>query len=137
MMDQNYYTTIVRNIGKELILDYINNDKILGGLNGPYDDPETPVRNLCHLMIITSLEIKIFNNSKYIDILEKMSRELCGLQSEDGLFIMRLKKEKDLCNGVIGHSWVIEALLYLHMVFKEEKYLNTQKELEAMLVGFF
>ena len=34
MMDQNYYTTIVRNIGKELILDYINNDKILGGLNG-------------------------------------------------------------------------------------------------------
>ena len=136
MMDQNYYTTIVRNIGKELILDYINNDKILGGLNGPYDDPETPVRNLCHLIIITSLEIKIFNNSKYIDILEKMSRELCGLQSEDGLFIMRLKKEKDLCNGVIGHSWVIEALLYLHMVFKEEKYLNTQKELEAMLVGY-
>ena len=81
MMDQNYYTTIVRNIGKELILDYINNDKIVGGLNGLYDDRETPVRNLCHLIIITSLEIKIFNNSKYIDILEKMSRELCGLQS--------------------------------------------------------
>lgn len=131
MMDQNYYTTIVRNIGKELILDYINNDKILGGLNGPYDDPETPVRNLCHLIIITSLEIKIFNNSKYIDILEKMSRELCGLQSEDGLFIMRLKKEKDLCNGVIGHSWVIEALLYLHMVFKEEKYLNMAAQIAS------
>lgn len=42
-----------------------------------------------------------------------------------------IKKEKDLCNGVIGHSWVIEALLYLHMVFKEEKYLNMAAQIAS------
>lgn len=30
-------TTVIRDIGKELIQNYMNGNQIFGGINGPYD----------------------------------------------------------------------------------------------------
>lgn len=42
--------------GNSLIKAYEKSNEILTGINGPYDDEELKVRNLCHLIIITSIE---------------------------------------------------------------------------------
>lgn len=111
----------IRNIGGSLIRKYDEDGIVNEGCNGPYDDEETIIRNLSHLIIITSIEILTFNQGQYIATLEKMGKELLHKCDSDGLYTMRRKKGKDTCNGVIGHAWVIEALIYLSKVFSNEK----------------
>ena len=124
------YTYQIRKLGDKLIQNYKNdNGKIYNGINGPYDDPETKVRNLSHLIIITSIEILKYNKYIYLDILKLMSSDLVSLLSNDGIYIMRDKKGKDSCNGVIGHAWVIEAYVYLFKVFKDNYYIDVAENL--------
>lgn len=124
------YTHNIRKLGDKLIQNYIKgNGKINAGINGPYDDPETKVRNLTHLIIITAIEILKFNENKHFNALLIMGNELINLKSNDGTYIMRNKAGKDSCNGVIGHAWVIEAYVYLFKVFKKEKYIREAEQL--------
>ena len=124
------YTYKIRRLGDKLVQNYkCNNCKIYNGINGPYDDPETKVRNLSHLIIITAIEILKFNKKTYIKDLKLMGSELISLQSSDGIYIMRNKEGKDFCNGVIGHAWVIEAYVYLFKVFKENHYITVAEKL--------
>lgn len=130
-MDLYNCNKMIRSIGKNLIDYYENNDhSILCGINGPYDDPETKIRNLCHLVIITGIEISKFGLQQYRGVLESMGEELLVLKGKDGLYNLREKKGKDSCNGVIGHAWVIEALIYLWVILKKETYLN-----EAVMIA--
>lgn len=117
-----------KDIGRNLIHSYAESGTVKTGINGPYDDPETEVRNLSHLIVITAVEIKKYKHD-YTQELLKMSEQLLYLADEDGLFILRRKCDKDTCNGVIGHAWVIEALVYLYKVFGEYKYIEAIKKI--------
>ncbi len=113
----------IRAVGRQLIESY-SNGVLREGINGPYDDPETKVRNLSHLCIITAIEIMTYKNSEYIPLLNKMGKELISLRDDSGLYIMRQKAGKDICNGVIGHAWVNEALIYLWRVCNDDVYID-------------
>lgn len=115
---------IVRKVGEMLINNYINGEHVVGGINGPYDDPETSVRNLSHLAIISSIEILKYGQSEYISTLKKIGTEILSQKGRDNLWVMRDKATKDSCNGVIGHAWLIEALIYVYMVLHEDIYIN-------------
>ncbi len=118
----------IRAVGQQLIQDY-SNGILYGGINGPYDDPETKVRNLAHLCIMTSIEIMTYKKSEYVPLLNKMGDELMSLRDESGLYVMRQKAGKDICNGVIGHAWVNEALIYLWRVTNDDVYIDIAVDL--------
>jgi len=124
MGDLLKFQLAIRERGNNLIRAYEESNEILTGSNGPYDDEEFRVRNLCHLIIITSIEILRYEKKEYLNLLEKMGKELLGLRMANGFFALRNTEKKDTCNGVIGHSWVLEGLLYLYKVLRYEEILN-------------
>lgn len=128
---KEHYDVIIRDVGQKLIKEYETGRNIRCGINGPYDDPETRVRNLSHLVIITAIEIITFNNSRYLEVLNLMGKELLSLRDANGLYVIREKREKDICNGVIGHSWVNEALVYLYRVTNDYSYLNAADKISS------
>lgn len=111
---------LVRRCGHDLINHYAICKQVDAGVNGPYDDPETPVRNLAHLAVLTAIEILTYGQTQYKNVLADMGEQLLSLREQDGLYTMRMKAEKDDCNGVIGHAWLIEGLIYLNKVFPEK-----------------
>lgn len=117
-------TTVIRDIGKKLIQNYMNGNQISGGINGPYDDPETPVRNLSHLAIICGIEVLKYGREEYIPALKKIGTEILNRKGRDNLWIMREKATKDQCNGVIGHAWLNEAFIYLFRTLQDEVYID-------------
>ena len=123
-------TNIIRSIGKKLIHNYMDENKIVGGINGPYDDPETPIRNLSHLAIICSIEVLKYGREEYITVLKKIGSEILSRKGRDNLWIMREKATKDQCNGVIGHAWLNEAFIYLYRTLQDDVYIN-----EALIVS--
>ena len=127
-MNEVKLINVCRDVGQRLIEEY-SSEGITCGINGPYDDPETKVRNLCHLIIITSIEIMRYGQEKYRKNLQAMGNELLKSRTEEGLFVMRSKMGKDISNGVIGHAWVIEGLVYLYKATKDNKYLEVSENI--------
>jgi hypothetical protein len=83
------------------------------GHNGPYHDPETPVRNTSHwaLTFLKAWEIsgdKMFENAARHAVDYLMRDEL---RPQGYTFVHRKKANKDACNGVIGDAWTVEALV--------------------------
>lgn len=121
---------MIDDIANKLIASFDKNFVIVSGCNGPYDDDETIVRNLSHLIVLTAIKIKKFHEKDKIQILKKMGEYLLK-QREDNqtVYILRNKDGKDKCNGVIGHAWVIEALVYLYDVLEDQKYISEAMDL--------
>lgn len=117
------YSLIIRSMGENLITKYEACGRVETGVNGPYNDKETNVRNLSHLIVITSIELIVFGRIEYRPILEQLSKDLLSYE-ENGLYVMRNKEGKDKCNGVIGHAWVMEAYIYLYKSLNDEFFLQ-------------
>lgn len=82
------------------------------GQNGPYGDPETPVRNTSHWLITFLAAHRIGGDGVFR---EAAGRAADYLGSRDArptgtAFWHRMNPEKDSCNGLIGQAWTIEAL---------------------------
>ncbi|MCU4753051.1 agl cluster protein AglQ [Halobacteria archaeon AArc-curdl1] len=82
------------------------------GHNGPWDDPETPVRNTGH-WAITFLEC--YDHTGEQRFRDAAENAISYLRSEDArphgqTFHHRQSGEKDRCNGLVGQAWSIEAL---------------------------
>lgn len=118
------YIDYIRLAGKQLIENYLKSGHVATGINGPYDDPETEVRNLAHLVVITAIECISYNIIEYRNIVARMADELLSMVSTDGTYKMRQKTGKDQCNGVIGHAWLNEGLLYAYKVTGNKKYID-------------
>lgn len=123
------YDQIIREVGNELISQFDINKNVLSGINGPYNDAETIVRNLSHLIVITSIEIIIYKRGELRIPLIIMGDQLIKEAKSNGLYVLRSEKGKDDCNGVIGHAWVMEAFIYLYKVFRDKKYLEKALEI--------
>lgn len=97
------------------------------GVNGPYNDPETPVRATSHwLFTLSKLCSDRFNSKIEPENLtsfeEAAGRAIGYLQSEtarpyEKTFRHRSSDKKDECNGLIGQAWTIEALVEAGRVF--------------------
>lgn len=82
------------------------------GHNGPYHDPETPVRNTAHWLITFLKAWDISGKKQFLDVAHKA---IAYLQSDvarpmGASFWHRKNPKKDSCNGLIGQAWTIEAL---------------------------
>ena len=87
------YEDKIRECGEKLINNY-KKGLLKGGVNGPYNDPETEVRNMAHLAIIIAIEILSFKQKKLIPTLENIGKYFLN-NHKNGLYIMRLKENKD------------------------------------------
>lgn len=98
--------------------------KIPGGHNGPYHDPETPVRNSSHWLIILAKMHEINGKKIFIDAIYKLAEYLISEEARPYgySFNHRNKKRKDKCNGLIGQAWVFEALAKASEILQDKKY---------------
>jgi len=122
-MKQQEITDRVRLVGQKLIDEYLCTGHVHTGINGPYDDPETEVRYLSHLIVIAAVEYLKFGNKTCDAVVERLGNQVLKMKNDSGVYKMRQKKGKDQCNGVIGHAWLIEGLIYAYKVTKDKKYL--------------
>jgi hypothetical protein len=82
------------------------------GRNGPYQDPETPVRTTAHWLIVL---LKAYERTG-LEKFRRASRRAAGFltslaaRPHGASFLCRLSPHKDGCNGLIGQAWAIEAL---------------------------
>ncbi|MCP1663161.1 hypothetical protein J2T61_001863 [Methanocalculus sp. AMF5] len=89
------------------------------GHNGPYHDPETPVRNTAHFLHLFAALYERTGDSAYKVAGEKAISYLMSSKARpfDRTFYCRDKPGKDKCNGLVGQAWVIEALVKAAEVF--------------------
>ena len=83
-----------------------------GGHNGPYHDPETPVRNTAH-WLITFLKLHdVTGEKRFFEAARDAAEYLQTTEARPNnfTFIHRSSEDKNRCNGLIGQAWTIEAL---------------------------
>ena len=84
------------------------------GHNGPHGDPETPIRNTAHFLIVFLRAAELSGDKLFLTAAERCLDYLLHDNPfrSDYNFHHRDKLGKDHCNGLIGPAWTIEALLY-------------------------
>jgi len=100
------------------------------GHNGPYRDPETPVRNTAHWLISFAKAHSITADSRFMEAVERCSDYLTNDKARpmDGAFFCRTNPEKDFCNGLIGQAWVFEALKTASDVLGDDVYIGLARD---------
>ena len=92
------------------------------GHNGPYNDPETPVRNTAHWLQTFLLAHDLAGDRRFHKAAESCMHYLIGRDApRSGHSYQHRKKDgKDQCNGLIGQAWTIEALVKAYEYFEVE-----------------
>jgi len=100
------------------------------GHNGPYNDPETPVRNTAHWLQIFLWVHDMTGDRRFHKAAESCMHYLIGRDApRSGYSYQHRKKDgKDQCNGLIGQAWTIEALLRAYEHFEVEDCLRIATE---------
>ena len=117
---------------RELIVDTTNAfidtnregmSKLEGGLNGPYNDKETPLRILSHWLITNYHVWKWTGNDEYLHTLRLLGNMLLDSRPKElsGSYKCRFPKgTKDTVNGLIGQAWILEGLWHLFVADNNE-----------------
>ena len=100
------------------------------GHNGPYHDPETPVRNTAHWLFTFSNLYERTGEQKWAKAANKAADYLCSSEARPmgASFWVRKKPEKDFCNGLIGQAWAMEGLIKAAEVLEREDCYKTAEE---------
>jgi len=88
------------------------NGALPAGHNGPYGDPETPVRNTAHWLVTFLKAGEISGEERFDYAADRAVRYLLSddARPADHSFVHRDVDDKDRCNGLIGQAWTIEGL---------------------------
>ncbi len=83
------------------------------GHNGPYHDPETPVRNTGHWLVTLCKAYELGGDAHLKEAAWRAARYLLSPEARpmQATFHCRRNAEKDFSNGLIGQAWVIESLV--------------------------
>ena len=100
------------------------------GHNGPYNDPETPVRNYGYWLITFSKCYELTGNKIYLEKIRELAEYLISDNARPFgySFHHRFKKGKDKCNGLIGQAWTFESLALASSVLDCKKYAEVADE---------
>lgn len=103
---------------------------LLPGNNGLYHDPETPVRNTGHWLIIFAKCYEWTSDKKYKnEVLELVNYLLTKKARPNGYsFYHRKTENKDKCNGLIGQAWSFEALAQATHTLGDEKFIKAAED---------
>jgi len=120
-MKTSLFNQIIKE-AEEAILTQNEDGSFPGGHNGPYFDPETPVRNTAHWIFTLTSIYKKNQNPKLVSVIERAVDYLKGKAARpmNATFYCRTNPKKDFTNGVIGQAWVIEALVEVAKVFNRQ-----------------
>lgn len=106
------------------------NGEMPPGHNGPYNDPETTVRNTAHWLVtfshlydVTGAKKWRFAGYKAVDHLLSESLRPAGAS-----FLCRRNVDKDGCNGLIGQAWALEGLTVAARLLQREDARKTAAE---------
>lgn len=101
------------------------------GRNGPYHDPETPVRNTAHWLQIFLTAFRWSGDAGFRSGAQSCARYLIGPDAPRGkrTFVHRHKAGKDRCNGLIGPAWTIEGLIAAFHGLEMEECLTVAEDL--------
>ncbi len=82
------------------------------GRNGPYGDPETPVRNTAHWLVLFATTCFRGGEPRLREAALRAARFLASpeVRPAGASFLCRTRAGKDACNGLVGQAWAIEAL---------------------------
>jgi hypothetical protein len=83
------------------------------GHNGPYRDPETPVRNTAHWLVTLCDLYRETGHELWGAAAHRAADYLLGEEARPAgaSFFCRTNPSKDRCNGVMGQAWAIEGLI--------------------------
>ncbi len=106
------------------------NKYFIPGHNGPYNDPETPVRNKGHWLITLGWDFQVTGDSKFKNITKSLAGDLFNHESRTHgySFYHRFSKGRDNCNGLIGQAWTLESLAYASLITEDPKYVELAEE---------
>ncbi|EMA35337.1 hypothetical protein [Halobiforma nitratireducens] len=113
-------------------LDEISEDGSLpAGTNGPWNDPETPVRNTGHWLQTFLKVYEVTGDDQYYAAGEQALAYLLSSTARpyEKTFHHRKDSEQDRCNGLIGQAWSIEALVAAASVFDRSKPIETAESI--------
>ncbi|UMZ74719.1 hypothetical protein [Natranaerofaba carboxydovora] len=124
------YKALIHKLGVEYLDELNKYGYVLPGNNGPYMDPETPVRNTAHWLITFSYLYKETGDKIFLEGLEKCGEYLLSDEARpmQATFYCRKNPKKDFSNGLIGQAWVIEALVEAYSVLDNDKFINAANE---------
>ncbi|MFX0103178.1 MAG: hypothetical protein ACFFCS_26675, partial [Candidatus Hodarchaeota archaeon] len=100
------------------------------GHNGPYFDPETPVRVASHWLFTFSKCYEFTGDELFKKKVLELATFLASKRARPfgKNFYQRYKLSKDKCNGLIGPAWVFEALLQATNILKNDIYSKIVEE---------
>ena len=87
--------------------------------------------------LLESVEVVLVGKEKKDRILSAQERRIVSYHEVGHALVSALQKDSEPVQKITIVPRTMGALGYVMQVPEEEKYLNTQKELEAMLVGYF
>jgi len=96
------------------------------GHNGPYGDPETPVRNTSHWSIIFLTAYEKFGKPEYLAATIKAIDYLLSKEARpnSSIFYCRNTPAKDKTNGLMGQAWAMEALVEAGSRLNNDLYID-------------
>lgn len=120
----------IRKQAEEVIKEITESGYVQGGHNGPYHDPETPVRNSAHWLISFAFLYRQTGEQKYRENIRILAEYLYGQRVANGMYAYccRNKQGKDHVNGTIGQAWAIEGLIEAAKVLEDDKYYFLAKK---------
>ena len=103
---------------------------LIPGHNGPYNDPETSVRNYGHWLITFSKCFELTGKQIYLEKVREFAEYLISKESHPFGFSFhhRLTGGKDKCNGLIGQAWTFEALSCASSILDDTQYAEVAEE---------
>ena len=93
-------------------------------------------RAVCQKDLEESVEVVLVGKEKKDRILSKQERRIVSYHEVGHALVNALQKDAEPVQKITIVPRTMGALGYVMQVPEEEKYLNTKKELEAMLVGY-
>ena len=91
---------------------------------------------VCQKDLLESVEVVLVGKEKKDRILSTQERRIVSYHEVGHALVSALQKDSEPVQKITIVPRTMGALGYVMHVPEEEKYLNTQKELEAMLVGY-
>lgn len=106
------------------------NGSMPAGHNGPYHDPETPVRNSSHWLMIFGTALALSADERFRTAAGQAADYLVSAEAWPAkkTFLHRLNPKKDKCNGLIGQAWTLEALLAAAQLLERPELLQIAAE---------
>lgn len=95
------------------------------GWNGPYRDPETPVRNTAHWLVLLLRCWAWTGEARWREAAASALGYLLSPAARPmgASFWCRRRPQKDFCNGLVGQAWALEALIEAHRLLQDERAL--------------